>query len=700
MVKFQKQLEGQLVPEWRNAYVNYKQLKKIIGQIREQIVLEQQVGNATHGGQHRPTFSICTTRSRGGNLLVVNHKGQPHDLLGSEAEESYQTELLGPLPWLELEDIFFSRLDSQLNMVNNFYKIKEREFLLRGKQLEVQLETLAEIRGQLAACKIGDQDDCEKEIDIESCEKASTTSAMKNGTFCVSRSNVGHAQKMLRTAFVEHYKGLTLLQNYSSLNTLAFAKILKKYDKVTGKAVLDTYLRAVETSYFSSSHKVVSLVEKVEALFTKHFSKNDRREAMVCLRPSPRPDSKKKTFCLGIFTGCSWSLFFTLVLVLSTHSQIADYLESSSFRISVYPVFSTFALLLFHTYMYGLNLYLWERKRINYAFIFEFAPGTELRCLEVLLLSTGLTTIFTACVLSHLVLITSRSSALVKEGQIIPITSFLVFLLFTVLPFNICYKSTRYYFLRCVWRTICSSLYKVKFADFFLADQFTSQITALRNLENISCYYASRYYNGGAASSDICSQNQAIQHFELFVAILPYWWRLLQCLRRWRDDRKDQSQIANGGKYISALIAVLVRLTYETNQTKLCLALYIVSSTIATVYQFYWDVVMDWGLLQRKSVNPWLRDQLILKSRSPYFISMAADALLRLTWLYSLILHQVCGFESIDRKHLDFIFGMAEIARRGMWNFYRVENEHLNNVGKFRAVKTVPLPFKDIGQEG
>uniref|UniRef100_A0A0V0GMQ9 Putative ovule protein n=1 Tax=Solanum chacoense TaxID=4108 RepID=A0A0V0GMQ9_SOLCH len=28
-----------------------------------------------------------------------------------------------------------------------------------------------------------------------------------------------------------------------------------------------------------------------------------------------------------------------------------------------------------------------------------------------------------------------------------------------------------------------------------------------------------------------------------------------------------------------------------------------------------------------------------------------------------------------------------------MWNFFRLENEHLNNVGKYRAFKSVPLPF-------
>jgi hypothetical protein len=74
MVKFQKQLEGQLVPEWRNAYVNYKQLKKVVRQIRQQIVREQQAGNVVHGAQHKPTFSIRTTRSRGGNSLVRDKK--------------------------------------------------------------------------------------------------------------------------------------------------------------------------------------------------------------------------------------------------------------------------------------------------------------------------------------------------------------------------------------------------------------------------------------------------------------------------------------------------------------------------------------------------------------------------------------------------------------------------------------------------
>jgi hypothetical protein len=39
------------------------------------------------------------------------------------------------------------------------------------------------------------------------------------------------------------------------------------------------------------------------------------------------------------------------------------------------------------------------------------------------------------------------------------------------------------------------------------------------------------------------------------------------------------------------------------------------------------------------------------------------------------------------------LLAALEIIRRGIWNFFRLENEHLNNVGKFRAFKSVPLPF-------
>lgn len=41
-----------------------------------------------------------------------------------------------------------------------------------------------------------------------------------------------------------------------------------------------------------------------------------------------------------------------------------------------------------------------------------------------------------------------------------------------------------------------------------------------------------------------------------------------------------------------------------------------------------------------------------------------------------------------------------EVFRRFVWNFFRLENEHLNNCGKFRAVRDISIaPITDISDQ-
>ena len=46
---------------------------------------------------------------------------------------------------------------------------------------------------------------------------------------------------------------LNVLVMCRKLNMMAFVKILKKFEKITGKQVLSIYLKVVESSYFNSS---------------------------------------------------------------------------------------------------------------------------------------------------------------------------------------------------------------------------------------------------------------------------------------------------------------------------------------------------------------------------------------------------------------------------------------------------------------
>ncbi|KAL7001290.1 Phosphate transporter PHO1 1, partial [Sarracenia purpurea var. burkii] len=66
------------------------------------------------------------------------------------------------------------------------------------------------------------------------------------------------------------------------------------------------------------------------------------------------------------------------------------------------------------------------------------------------------------------------------------------------------------------------------------------------------------------------------------------------------------------------------------------------------------------------------------------------NIILRLAWLQT-VLHYNLGY--VDYRVTGLLLAALEVIRRGQWNFYRLENEHLNNAGNFRAVKSVPLPF-------
>jgi hypothetical protein len=140
------------------------------------------------------------------------------------------------------------------------------------------------------------------------------------------------------------------------------------------------------------------------------------------------------------------------------------------------------------------------------------------------------------------------------------------------------------------------------------------------------------------------------------------------------------------------MVAAVVRFKYSATPTSFWALMVIISSSGATLYQLYWDFVKDWGFFTRKSKNRWLRDELILKNKSVYYVSMVLhfpqliystisiqdrstysftmqvlNLVLRLGWTVSVMEISV----SINQTRLlYFSLASLEIIRRGHWNFY------------------------------
>lgn len=116
---------------------------------------------------------------------------------------------------------------------------------------------------------------------------------------------------------------------------------------------------------------------------------------------------------------------------------------------------------------------------------------------------------------------------------------------------------------------------------------------------------------------------------QLLIILLKFRYK---CARRWYDDH-DVNHLANMGKYVSAIAAVGARVTYSRESNHLWFAMVLITSVVATCYQLYWDFIKDWGLLNPKSRNPWLRDDLVLKRKSIYYISIVSFLYLFMIWM-------------------------------------------------------------------
>lgn len=744
-MKFGKEFEGQIVQEWQQAYMNYPCLKSILQEIKNSRKRLTTEGALRPKKSVHRNFSGLTKRySRAASYLELENQDiMVSTRTGEDGFERYETSIMRVAEaGRESELVFFKTLDLEFDKVNHFYRSKVDEMVKEAVGLSKQIDALIafrlkvdrptspwtcsetvavdvdaldskEQRRKSLADEMGIQEDGSngKDSTKESTPEAPSVldgirlnktqetplSTIRNilklsshEELKFTRENLKKIEERLKDAFIQFYRKLRHLKNYSFLNTLAISKIMKKYDKISSRNAAKPYMEMVDKSYLTRSDEINKLMVRVESIFVEHFASSNRSKGMYLLRPIVKKERHRITFSTGFFVGCSVSLVIALILFIHAR-KIVGTVGQKLYMETMFPLYSLFGFIVVHMIMYASNIYFWKRYRVNYSFIFGFKEGTELGYRPVLLLSFGLGTLALAAVLINLDMEMDPNTNDYKTvTELLPLFVVAIVMAIAVCPFNIFYRSSRFFFLAVMFRCIAAPLYKVSLPDFFLADQLTSQVQALRSLEFYVCYYG---WGDFRLRRNTCRSSDVYNTFYFIVAVIPYWSRFLQCVRRLIEE-KDISQGFNAIKYLLAIVAVCLRTAYSLNRGNGWRLAAWVFSALATFYGTYWDIVHDWGLLHNPC-KTWLREKLLVPNKSVYYVAMVVNVVLRLAWLQT-----VLDFNSsfLHRETMIALLAILEIIRRGIWNFFRLENEHLNNVGKFRAFKTVPLPF-NYGEE-
>ncbi len=168
-----------------------------------------------------------------------------------------------------------------------------------------------------------------------------------------------------------------------------------------------------------------------------------------------------------------------------------------------------------------------------------------------------------------------------------------------------------------------------------------------------------------------------------FAACFPLVLHIRQCIILMKNSSKQHSKIhlLNILKYLSSIPVAWLSFTsrdpYQpTFMTKtqrryldfLCI-------TFNTLYCFFWDVMIDRGIMQRGAMG--LRhERLLMPYRWIYYLAMLLNAAGRCTWS----IRWISLFSSsltITRVDSILVLELAEVTRRALWSVFRIEWEHV-----------------------
>ncbi|WVZ79496.1 hypothetical protein U9M48_027068 [Paspalum notatum var. saurae] len=216
-MKFGKSLSGQIVetlPEWRDKFLSYKDLKK-----RLKLIGAGSPGNGSGGGAERQP------------------KRARREDGGGEADASSAAAAVAMTP----EEVDFMRLlEAELDKFNSFFVEKEEEYIIRQKAgvlLFVNRALAGWVEQEL-------QDRVARAAGRESKEEL----------------------MRVRKEIVDFHGEMVLLENYSALNYTGLVKILKKYDKRTGALIRLPFIQKVLQQPFFTTDLLYKLVKQCEAM--------------------------------------------------------------------------------------------------------------------------------------------------------------------------------------------------------------------------------------------------------------------------------------------------------------------------------------------------------------------------------------------------------------------------------------------------
>jgi len=512
-----------------------------------------------------------------------------------------------------------------------------------------------------------------------------------------------------KAIFHQFYLKLGYINEYYKTNELIFSHLQVKFNSLfvlfqdflndsspqNKNSSLDS-LKKTKAFHKLSKKPLIALrdlLQKARICYLKMYytefsrSKGDKKLKELFRQTQSKLISSRTLRSIYFFLGIALILLIIIILLIYTEGLDPDSDDQAKKIIFKYqfPIFRGFLFILLYLGLLAWNAYGWLKKQVNYHAIFGFfthySSPSEILQRVVFFSSVWLLTFLIFLVF----LIFGNDSAVFGFFPIHYLGGINWLLLIGYLFFpdkTMCNGKGRGYLLKMFWKILSKSCWKVEFPMIFIINQFTSFVLALKDLEYTACFYISIWIHPEIKYPQNCMEDNFQIGF--LVAFFPLLIRIIQCCRV-AYDRKDKKlkrfDLINIGKFLTTAIVTILSLvlgklkTAKSDSFDLFFYSWIITASISTLYSYFWDVKMGWGLCEkgygllkaRMHFNKWI-----------YYLAIVMDLIFRMTWILNISPDVINAV--LWRPELSvFILGSMEMIRRTMWNFLRVDKETLSN---------------------
>ncbi len=522
-------------------------------------------------------------------------------------------------------------------------------------------------------------------------------------------------------ALKETYKDISLTRKFIETNLEIKDKLMKKYKKYFGINTFTSYSRKkidnntqiimeddkeneeydeeldttindfilYQSSIGQYGDTLKSLENEVQQCFEENFTYKYRSKVDKILKKylNVKTITESQSFYLGLFIGF---LIFQFVIICSLAWYYDIDMDRDPEFMSVFPMFRGFFILCLYWWMHGLNITVWMKADISYRVIFQIDSNYSTP-IQIFKRAAIFTFILFSCLLIYMV---KRIWKGVFFGMFepipintLPLICWGSLIIYMFCPFDIWNYEGRAFLGQLTKESFGSFLLKTGFRHVFFMGQMCSFIATMRDVEYTICYYA--YYDAPLwAKIEYCRKTRGVY---FFIAFLPNFLRILQNIKEIYDSKKLFPKFFSIINYCLSITVAL--LSFLWPQFPSLHIFWLIFTFISSCGSFAWDIVIDFGFLEKGKNFP-LRNKLYYKPIFIYYFIALYDFILRFFWLLT-ISPEVLG--SLFRPEtLSIILNSFEITRRGCWNFLKVENKHVDISKEFKVSNDIELPFVKV----